>query len=263
MNKKKYMTVTVLILGLLALGWGLPAAGTGVVDASGIASESVVHSDKADAAAELAVQRRGQVPSIPSLKTLSIDRLRGQSFSSTLAIEKQLGDDTGSSAYSQFYGPPYYNTYMASYRSDGLRVYSRVDLPPTEMPENGYPVIIFAHGWVGVDGAPGYGFNYAANSYYGDILDAYVKAGFILLMPGFRGHGTVNDVPAEGLEYIQVYDNGSYLSPIFYGIDILNLLGGVASLEEVDWQAWGAGELRVDTSRIYLTGHSQDPGDRR
>ena len=91
--------------------------------------------------------------------------------------------------------------------------------------------LFIAHGWVGADGAPGYTFNYAADSYYGDMLDAWVKAGYVVLMPGFRGHGTVNDVPADGLEWIQTYDNGSYLSPIFYAIDILNLLDSVDSLE--------------------------------
>lgn len=199
----------------------------------------------------------GTDASIASLSDISIDGLRERSFSSTLSITQQLGDDTGSSAYSQFYGEPYYNTYMASYSSDGMNVYTRVDIPPTEMPEDGYPVIVFSHGWVGADGAPSYTFNYTGTSYYGDMLDAYVKAGYVLLMPGFRGHGTVNDVPAEGLEYIQAYDNGSYLSPIFYAIDILNLLGGVGSLEDIDWQALGGQDIQIDTSRIYLTAHSQ------
>lgn len=198
-------------------------------------------------------------PALRSLRQLSIDGLRQRAFTfqSTMTIEEQLGDATGSSDYSQFYGEPYYNTYMASYQSDGLRVYSRVDLPPGQMPEAGWPVIIFAHGWVGAEGAPGYKFNYGAEAYYGDLLDAYVKAGFIVLTPGFRGHGTVKEVPAEGLAYIEAYDNGSYLSPIFYAIDILNLLGGVDSLEAVEWSAWGNDAIKVDANRIYLTGHSQ------
>ncbi len=98
---------------------------------------------------------------------------------------------------------------MASYRSDGLRVYTRVDVPPGPMPAGGWPVIIFSHGWVGAAGAPSYGFQYSANSYYGDELDAWIKAGFVVLTPGFRGHGTVSGIPAEGLEYIEAYDDGS------------------------------------------------------
>ena len=90
---------------------------------------------------------------IPSLKQISIDGLRSRQFSSTLAIESQLGTSAGESAYSQYYGAPFYNTYMASYQSDGLRVYTRVDVPPTPMPAAGYPVIIYSHGWVGAAGA--------------------------------------------------------------------------------------------------------------
>jgi hypothetical protein len=196
-------------------------------------------------------------PSIPSLNHISIDGLRGRNFGSTLTIKDQLGDDSGSSDYSQYYGPPYYNTYMASYESDRLHVYSRVDIPPTDMPEDGYPVIVFAHGWVGASGAPTYTFNYGPGSYYGDMLDAYVKAGYVLLMPGFRGHGTVSGMEAEGIEWMYAYDNGSYLSTIFYAIDILNLLDSADSLDDEDWGAWGVEDVKIDTSRIFLTAHSQ------
>jgi alpha-beta hydrolase superfamily lysophospholipase len=125
------------------------------------------------------------------------------------------------------------------------------------MPENGYPVIIFAHGWVGESIAPDYAFSYAADSNYGDMLDAFVKAGYVLLMPGFRGHGTVKGVPADGIEYMHAYDTGSYLSTMFYAIDILNLLGGIDSLNVVDWATWGVGDVKIDTNRIYLAAHSQ------
>jgi dienelactone hydrolase len=199
-------------------------------------------------------------PGISSLSEISIDGLRSRSYASTMAVETVLGSSQGESAYSQYYGAPYYNTYMASFTSDGLRVYSRVDVPPTPTPAAGYPVIIYSHGWVGASGAPTYGFNYKASAYYGDMLDAWTKAGYVVLMPGFRGHGTVKGVPAEGLDYLKAYDNGSYLSPIFYAVDILNLLQGIGTLNNVDWSQWGypaANSVRVDTSRIFLTGHSQ------
>ncbi len=197
-------------------------------------------------------------PHFDSLTKISIVGLRGRTYGSTLKIEEHLGDDSGSSAYSQYYGEPYYNTFMASYKSDGLYVYSRVDIPPTAMPENGYPVIIFSHGWIGEDNAPTYNFSYAVDSYYGDILDAYIKAGYILLMPGWRGHGTVNNIPAEGIEFMQAYDNGSYLSTMFYAVDILNLLDCMGTLEDIRELAPSEIEgLKIDRNRIYLTGHSQ------
>jgi hypothetical protein len=89
------------------------------------------------------------------------------------------------------------------------------------------------------------------------MLDAYVKAGYVLLMPGFRGHGTVSGMEAEGIEWMYAYDNGSYLSTIFYAIDILNLLDSADSLDDEDWGAWGVEDVKIDTSRIFLTAHSQ------
>lgn len=198
-----------------------------------------------------------KVSAIDSLHQLSIVGLRSRKFQATLKIETQLGDLGGSSKYAQFYGVPYYNSYLLSYQSDGLRVFCRLDLPPFDMPAAGYPVIIFAHGWVSASDAPDYAFAYQPNAYYGDILDSYVKAGFAVLTPGFRGHGTVNGFPADGLAYMQAYDNGSYLIPLFNAIDILNLLEGVGSLNQVNWSAWGAGNTRMDSSRIYITGHSK------
>ena len=261
MNKKTFFIVIGLFMVMFALIGGQPNVEAESVDMVGGPVDTSIETIAGFGEVERTVKqerlthRRDNAPYISSLKMLSIDRLRKRSFSSTITIEEQLGDDAGSSEYSQYFGAPYYNTYMASYKSDRLRVYTRVDIPPTEMPEDGYPVIIFAHGWTG--DKPGYTFNYSAGSYYGDMLDAYVKAGYIVLMPGFRGHGTVNGVPAEGLEYVEAYDNGSYLSPIFYAIDILNLLGGVDSLDDVDWEDWGLDEIEVDTSRIFLTAHSQ------
>lgn len=200
---------------------------------------------------------KNHAPTIQSLQTLSIEGLRRRKFHSTLKIEAQLGDAAGSSDYAQFYGSPFHHSYLLSYHSDGLRVYSRIDLPPTEIPSTGYPVIIFAHGWVSAEDAPNYAFDYLPNSYYGDLLDAYAKAGFVVLIPGFRGHGTVNNVPAEGVEYMQAYDNGSYLIPLFNAVDILNLLEGIPTLNRLNWSEWDTTPITVDTNRIYLTGHSK------
>lgn len=237
MNKKIYLALMVVVLGALVLVGGQVQAK--VAEDPG-----------------MAVQMDDCIPCIDSLSEISIEGLRSREFGSTVMIEEQIGDDDGTSEYSQFYGEPYYNTYMASYSSDDLHVYSRVDIPPTEMPEEGYPVIIFAHGWVGA--SPNYNFNYVADAYYGDMLDAWVKAGYVVLVPGYRGVGTVNGVTAEGAEWIDAYDNGSYLSPIFYAVDILNLLDSVETLNDVDWNAWGIDEdIKVNTRRIFLTAHSQ------
>jgi hypothetical protein len=200
---------------------------------------------------------------LDSLADMSVESLRNRRYGSQITIVDWLGQAGGANEYQAFYssdGTPTYNTYMAAYRSDGMRVYSRIDIPATRMPDSGYPVVVFGHGWVGEQGAPGYTFNYGPESYYGDILDFYVDAGFIVVMPGFRGHGTVHNVPAEGIEFLSAFDNGSYTSPLFYAIDMLNLIEGLGSLENNPWSVWGYDSndsIKVDLNSINLISHSQ------
>jgi hypothetical protein len=70
----------------------------------------------------------------------------------------------------------------------------------------------------------------------------------------------VNGIPAEGIEFMQTWDNGSYISPIFYAIDVLNLVDGIQTIEQINWQDWGIENdrtPRVDSSKIHVNGHSQ------
>ncbi|MCP4047841.1 MAG: alpha/beta hydrolase [Gammaproteobacteria bacterium] len=200
---------------------------------------------------------------LESLTDLSIEALRGRTYASVLDIETRLDTTPGGRAYKLFYskdGSAEYKSYMSSYRSDGHRIYSRVDIPAAPPPADGYPVMIFVHGWVGLKDAPAFDFGYKTDSRYSDYIDAFVDAGYLVLTPGWRGHGTVNDIPAEGIEFMQAWDNGSYLSPIFYAIDLLNLIDGIQTIENIDWSLWGidADESpRVNLNKIHVNGHSQ------
>lgn len=172
-------------------------------------------------------------PHIDSLESLSINALRDRAYGgSTLNIEKTLAEEP-------------HVTHIASYRSDGLRVYSRIDVPSTAMPETGYPVIVFVHGWMGIDAAPNSQFYFNDGSNYDAMIDAYVAAGFVVMTPGWRGHGTVDGVPADGIEYMRAWDNSSYLSPVFYAIDVLNLLDSLSSF------------AAADLGNINMVSHSQ------
>ena len=200
---------------------------------------------------------------LESLADLAIETLRDRNYGSVLSIESRLDTAPGGEAYKQFYsedGSPEYKSYMGSYTSDGLRIYSRVDIPATPPPAEGYPVMIFVHGWVGMQDAPAFDFGYKADSRYSDYIDAFVDAGYLVLTPGWRGHGTVNGIPADGMEFMQAWDNGSYLSPVFYAIDVLNLIDGIQTIEDIDWTLWGfedANLPRVNPEKIHVNGHSQ------
>ncbi|MCF7940836.1 MAG: alpha/beta hydrolase [Spirochaetia bacterium] len=198
---------------------------------------------------------------LESLDDVSIDALRSRAYGSRFKIVDVLGVEGGENEYQSFYmqdGTPSYGTYMVAYDSDGNRVYARVDVPAGEVPEAGYPVVVFAHGWVGYEGAPDYTLNYYADAYYGDIIDSYVDAGFMVVTPGFRGHTTVNGIPAEGLEFMAAFDNGSYVSPLFYAIDILNAVEGLDSLQDIAWEDWSPkGAITADLDDVHISGHSQ------
>ena len=140
-----------------------------------------------------------------------------------------------------------YPSYLASYKSDGLRLYTRIDVPASPTPDEGYPVVIFVHGYRGFDLAPSLNFYYGEDSYYHDLVEAYVGSGFVVLTPGLRGHGSIDGLPAEGIEYMAAWDNGSYLVPVFYAIDVLNLLDGLATFTEE----------HLNLKRVNLSGHSQ------
>ncbi|HAU01549.1 MAG TPA: alpha/beta hydrolase, partial [Porticoccaceae bacterium] len=117
-------------------------------------------------------------------------------------------------------------------------VYARLDIPSTAMPAKGYPVIIFAHGWVGQEKADNYNFGYDLTSLAGELINGYVDAGFMVITPGYLGHGTVDGVQAEGFDIMQSWDNATYLTPTFYAIDLLNLLEGLSFVNSTDWKKW-------------------------
>ncbi|MEM6639545.1 MAG: hypothetical protein AAF610_06550, partial [Pseudomonadota bacterium] len=101
--------------------------------------------------------------------------------------------------------------------------------------------------WRGIDAAPSLDFYYDEGTYYHAIINAYRDAGFAVIMPGWRGHGTVDGRAADGLAFMAAWDQGSYLSPVFYAIDVMNLIDGLPSL----------GDAPLDLDRITLVAHSQ------
>ena len=225
------------------------------------ACEAPVPPVPATASTEDSAHQKWADPQLDSLADLSVQALRARGYRSTLHPELNLGKSEAGSAYRDFFssdGTASYDSYVVSYDSDGNRVYARIDLPARPPPPEGYPVLIFVHGWYGREAAPGFDFMFQPDSLYSRYIDAFVDAGFLVLSPALRGHGTVNGIPAEGIEFLDAWDNASYLSPIFYAIDVLNLLEGVQTVETIDWADWGhPNPVQIDTGRISIAGQSQ------
>ncbi len=196
---------------------------------------------------------------LTSLSELSIETLREKEFSGELTFEASLDqsacvDPEVVKSLPEAEGR--YQSYMASYKSEGLRVYSRVNIPDGPAPETGFPVIIFAHGWVGAEAAPDYTLGCDPASMYSEITDAYARAGYLVLIPAYRGHATVNGIVGEGLEFLEDWDNGTYLSTQFYAIDTLNLLAGLHQTDRLQSDDFDI-DVPFDPNAVHLAGHSQ------
>jgi hypothetical protein len=66
----------------------------------------------------------------------------------------------------------------------------------------------------------------------------------------------VNGIPAQGIEFMEKWDNASYLSPIFYSIDMLNALDSLDSLNHFLGKN-KLTKLTINKNKTFLAAHSQ------
>jgi len=118
-----------------------------------------------------------------------------------------------------------YRQYIASYQSDGLKIYGLLTVPSGTKPVGGWPVIIFNHGYI----PPA---QYRTTERYVAYVDAFARNGYIVFKSDYRGNGS-----SEGKA------EGAYYSPS-YTIDVLN---AVASLKRYS---------EVNPDKIGMWGHS-------
>ena len=158
---------------------------------------------------------------------LSIKGLQERYYKSTLTFEKKIASTNT------------YNSELVSYLSDSLKVYALITIPKTEKPKNGYPVLVFGHGFhpepkkYGVSAKTGK--DWRPGDYYRGIPEAYAKEGYLVVTPDYRGHNI-----SEGFEYTKT----SYLASTYYAIDVLNLISVLKEIEN------------VDTNNLFYLGHS-------
>ncbi|MBI3485548.1 alpha/beta fold hydrolase [Candidatus Daviesbacteria bacterium] len=112
---------------------------------------------------------------------------------SSLKIEQTLADGSN------------YHQYIASYLSDGLKIYGLLTVPLGDKPEQGWPVIIFNHGYIPPE-------VYKTTERYVAYVDYFAKNGYIVFKPDYRGNGSSEGSP-----------EGAYYSPA-YTSDVLNAL---------------------------------------
>jgi len=118
-----------------------------------------------------------------------------------------------------------YERYIASYQSEGLKIYALLTVPNGQTPPTGWPAIIFNHGFI----PPA---QYRTTERYVAYVDWLARHGYIVFRSDYRGHG---DSEGEAA--------GAYGSP-GYVVDVLN---AVASMQRYP---------DADPNRIGMWGHS-------
>ena len=145
---------------------------------------------------------------------LSIERMRADSYpGSAIVIEEQLRDGGN------------YSRYYVSYLSEGNKIYGLLTVPNDEKPDDGFPVIVFNHGYIPPE-------VYKTTERYVAYVDLLARNGYIVFRTDCRGHDR-----SEGEA------RGAYSRPD-YTIDVLN---AVASIK---------GYPAADPERIGMWGHS-------
>jgi dipeptidyl aminopeptidase/acylaminoacyl peptidase len=118
-----------------------------------------------------------------------------------------------------------YKRYLASYYSEGSKIYGLLTVPNEEAPENGYPAIVFNHGYIPPN-------QYSTTEKYVAYVDNLARNGFVVFKIDLRGHGESGGIP-----------NGSYFSN-GYTVDAIHAL---KALQKLDY---------VNPDRIGMWGHS-------
>ena len=150
----------------------------------------------------------------PTLHPLTIASMREREYpGSDIAIVERL---TPGSNYSRS---------IASYQSEGLKIYALLTVPRGEKPPTGWPVIIFNHGFI----PPA---QYRTTERYVAYVDWLARSGYIVFRSDYRGNG---DSEGEA--------RGAYGSPD-YTIDVLNAVAAIKRFPD------------ADPNRIGMWGHS-------
>ncbi len=145
---------------------------------------------------------------------LSIAYLQNQDYpSSELVVEEILPN-----------GPNYFQR-IVSYQSEGLKIRALLTVPFGETPENGWPVVIFNHGFIPPD-------VYRTTERYVAYVAGFATNGYIVLRSDYRGHDQ-----SEGEA------RGAYGRPD-YTIDVLNAVAAMKAYP------------LADPGRIGMWGHS-------
>jgi uncharacterized protein len=149
-----------------------------------------------------------------TLPPLAIDAMRQRDYpGSDLVIERTLSPGSN------------YQQYIASYQSEGLKIFALLTVPNGAKPASGWPVIIFNHGYIPPT-------VYRTTERYIAYVDAFARHGYVVFKPDYRGFGSSQGTPVS-----------AYYSPD----DTVDVLNAVTTMQRY---------ANADPNRIGMWGHS-------
>ncbi len=150
----------------------------------------------------------------PSTNENSIVALKARAYpGSQIKLERQLKNGVN------------YRQWVASYQSDGLKILALLTIPNAKAPKDGFPVIVFNHGYIPPE-------QYRTTEKYLAYQAGFAKNGYIVFKPDYRGHGFSEGQPSS-----------AYTSP-GYTIDVMNAVSTIKTLPQ------------ANPNKIGLWGHS-------
>ena len=145
---------------------------------------------------------------------LSVEAMRSRDYpGSDITIEQTLAPGVN------------YAQYLASYKSDGLKIFALLTVPNGAKPKTGWPVIVFNHGYI----PPAL---YRTTERYIAYQAAFASTGYIVFKPDYRGNGNSEGSARGG------YGNTDYT------VDVLNALHSIKQYKD------------ADPNRMGMWGHS-------
>jgi dipeptidyl aminopeptidase/acylaminoacyl peptidase len=147
-------------------------------------------------------------PSPKPFAEMTIPYLRQQNFESSIERMEELPENKE------------YISYLVSYLSDDLNINGLLTKPNGDMPQTGWPAIVFIHGYI----PPSL---YKTTERYEAYVDYLARNGFVVFKIDLRGHGKSEGNPG-----------GAYYSSD-YIVDTLNAYSALQSLDFVNPEAIG------------------------
>lgn len=180
-----------------------------VIDFSGYDNNLVSAAPNDEFVLPLLGRERGLAGTFDVGVELTIAALREREITgSDIVLEQRLADGMN------------YSQYIASYISEGNKIYGLLTIPFGDVPPGGFKAIVFNHGYIPPT-------SYRTTERYVAYVGTLASHGFVVFKIDMRGHGSSEGEPT-----------GSYYSP-GYTIDAITALKSLQRMDIVDPQGIG------------------------